>query len=231
MKPFSFHLCPRVSVAETGGTLIFLHERSDRYFILTPFQRRLYESLSSALPDGEPDEASLVFAARLKSRQLIEEGPRGAGLLPDGLAHGRCLPVRPACEETGLPLTPRHIARFIRSLIICVYWHRSRTLADTLDQARRWKAATDPALAGSGLACDLAGLFRRLSPFFFSTHDQCRFRSLLLLKYLACYSVPADWVFGVRASPFAAHCWLESGDLLLNDDPENTRQYSPILRV
>lgn len=229
MKPVRYQLCPQVSVAETGGALIFLDERSDRYFVLTPFQRRLYEHLSGAVRPGASEADILAFAARLKSMQLIEEG--SGGLLPDTLAHSHLLTMQGASKEADRPVSAGLAAQFILSLINCACLHRFRSLSHILDQARKWKAATNPELAGSALACHLVAAFDTLSPYFFSIHDQCRFRSLLLLRFLACYGVPADWVFGVRASPFAAHCWLECGQLVLNDDPENTRQYRIILRV
>ena len=44
--------------------------------------------------------------------------------------------------------------------------------------------------------------------------------------------VPAAvWVFGVRTWPFSAHCWLQIGDAVLDDDPERVGIYPPILAV
>ena len=52
-----------------------------------------------------------------------------------------------------------------------------------------------------------------------------------LIEFLAGDGVAADWVFGVRAQPFQAHCWVEVGTLLLSDALECIRGFTPILRV
>ena len=39
----------------------------------------------------------------------------------------------------------------------------------------------------------------------------------------------AAWVFGVRTWPFSAHCWLQIGDAVLDDDPERVSRYTPIM--
>jgi hypothetical protein len=35
----------------------------------------------------------------------------------------------------------------------------------------------------------------------------------------------------VKASPFGAHCWLQEGDLILNDSVERVGAYTPIMIV
>jgi hypothetical protein len=36
-------------------------------------------------------------------------------------------------------------------------------------------------------------------------------------------------VIGVKLNPFAAHCWLQVGDVVLNDLPERVAAFTPIL--
>jgi hypothetical protein len=35
----------------------------------------------------------------------------------------------------------------------------------------------------------------------------------------------------VQTKPFAAHCWVQQGDVVFNDTPEHVRRYTPILAV
>ena len=51
----------------------------------------------------------------------------------------------------------------------------------------------------------------------------------MLVSYLRRCGLRADWVFAVRLWPFAAHCWVQCGDLCLNDDVERLAPYTPIL--
>lgn len=58
---------------------------------------------------------------------------------------------------------------------------------------------------------------------------ECLVRSALLMRFLHARGLDADWVFGVRLHPFAAHCWVQAGDVCLNDDVERLTAYTPIL--
>jgi hypothetical protein len=59
----------------------------------------------------------------------------------------------------------------------------------------------------------------------------CLFDSLALIHFLAAYGQFPTWVFGVDAEPFAAHCWLQEGAILLNDTLPNVSRYTPIMAV
>ena len=59
----------------------------------------------------------------------------------------------------------------------------------------------------------------------------CLWRAYLLRRFLQAGGLDADWIFGVRTCPFSAHCWLQSGDLLLDDDLDRVGLYTPILAV
>ena len=60
---------------------------------------------------------------------------------------------------------------------------------------------------------------------------QCLFDSLALLQFLALHRLFPIWTFGVMSDPFQAHCWLESGDCVLNDTVEKISLYVPIMRI
>lgn len=59
----------------------------------------------------------------------------------------------------------------------------------------------------------------------------CLKRAYQLRHFLRSQGVATDWVFGVRTWPFAAHCWLQVGDMLIADRLERVRRYTPILVV
>lgn len=60
---------------------------------------------------------------------------------------------------------------------------------------------------------------------------QCLYRAYLLRAFLAGRGRGATWVFGVRTWPFSAHCWLQVGDVLLDDDLDRVALYTPIMVV
>jgi hypothetical protein len=59
----------------------------------------------------------------------------------------------------------------------------------------------------------------------------CMFDSLALVDFLARYGLFPEWVFGVTAEPFEAHCWVQEGGTVLNDTLQRVSAFTPIMRV
>jgi hypothetical protein len=74
--------------------------------------------------------------------------------------------------------------------------------------------------------------FTRLRPLFYTLRGACLLDSLTLMHFLSAEGIHSpDWVFGVKTEPFDAHCWVQQGEVVLNDVPDRVRQYSAILVV
>ncbi|MGC8517678.1 MAG: lasso peptide biosynthesis B2 protein [Steroidobacteraceae bacterium] len=76
----------------------------------------------------------------------------------------------------------------------------------------------------------LVSRFLRTRPWY-PRNYLCLFDSVALLRYLCSYQLHANWIFGVREDPFAAHCWLQYGTVILNDYLERTCIYTPIMII
>jgi hypothetical protein len=72
--------------------------------------------------------------------------------------------------------------------------------------------------------------FHRWVPFA-PVSGKCLLRAFMLRRVLHRHGHPHDWVFGVTLWPFKAHCWLQSGGLVLDDTVENVAAYRPIMVV
>ncbi len=57
---------------------------------------------------------------------------------------------------------------------------------------------------------------------------RCLPRALLTRAYLRRRGIALELVLGVRTHPFGAHCWLQSGDLLVDDQLDHVRGYKPV---
>jgi hypothetical protein len=57
---------------------------------------------------------------------------------------------------------------------------------------------------------------------------RCLPRSLALIDFLQRHGATAQLIFGVRTHPFEAHCWVQSGDVILNDTVSRASWYTPI---
>lgn len=107
------------------------------------------------------------------------------------------------------------------------FWlnYRGRSLSQLIALAERGRQA---AMADEQAVCALAQRFERwiiLAP----VSSKCLVRSFMLLRYLQRRGHAARWVFGVRTWPFRAHCWVQSGSVVLDDAQERLVAYAPIL--
>jgi hypothetical protein len=64
-----------------------------------------------------------------------------------------------------------------------------------------------------------------------SRQSQCLRTSLALVSLLAERRYFPDLVIGVRMRPFAAHAWVQVGDMVLNDTVDEVAPFTPILVV
>lgn len=79
-------------------------------------------------------------------------------------------------------------------------------------------------------ACALTARFRSIRPWYPRDY-LCLFDSLALTQFLLSHAIRALWVFGVREDPFAAHCWVQYGNVILNEYLDRTLLYTPIMAV
>lgn len=59
----------------------------------------------------------------------------------------------------------------------------------------------------------------------------CLFNALCLLRFLLRRGHEANLVFAVRGMPFAAHCWVEAGGVILDPGEEDCSAFTEIVRV
>jgi hypothetical protein len=77
---------------------------------------------------------------------------------------------------------------------------------------------------------ELVAIFHHLRAYYVRKY-LCLFDSLALIEFLARYRHFPQWVFGVTAEPFNAHCWVQEQDCVLNDTVEYVRGFTPIMAI
>jgi len=233
-----YRLAPHVRGCQVDGQVILLDLRRCQYLgipganALALTQVVLDWPMRMAEPPGVPttDEASAgrCIAALLR-RDL---------LLPATTPAHRVKSADEATESLDSGTAPsapgwQQLPRLCRAAMGAAWWLNRLSLADIATQVeamrRRGPAAprpSDPTELTTAVAA-----YTRLRPLLFTAHDRCLHDSLSLIRFLAMQKLPADWVIGVRTRPFAAHAWVQHGNLVLNDAHENVRAYTPILVV
>ena len=162
-------------------------------------------SVTSAVPSEVEIEAEKLYDARAVWQEVVQN-----------LSAARVARFFATCSAVALRLKLRPLGRSLAHLAQRKSRCAARFVADsaTLDEAR-----------------DLTRTFLHLRPFAYAARDRCLLDSLSLAEFLASYGIRATCIFGVRANPFEAHCWLQIGSHVVNETPEMAQRYAPILSV
>jgi hypothetical protein len=121
-----------------------------------------------------------------------------------------------------------HLGAGARSVADVLRHYRGKRLAEILQSVERGPPAT--ATSPSPPLLDVVADFHRWIPYA-PVSGKCLLRSFMLLRLLRRRGHDALWVFGVRTWPFYAHCWLQCGDVVLDDDVERVTAFTPIMAV
>jgi hypothetical protein len=147
---------------------------------------------------------------------------------------------RPTCSalEQPVSLTGPRIDMVVVSEVMAIVWstHRqlkTRTLKTNLEKASAYRdrktdahGDTMPAPAENKLL-QANGQFARARRYV-PIEPVCLLDSLSLLRFLSRRGLPANIVFGVAPEPFAAHCWVQAGDMVLNETLSDANAHTPI---
>lgn len=220
----NYRLRPGVSFCETSGRLLFLDIRRDRYFCLGEEAEESFGRLAHGEPLRTIDEESLM---RLSAEGLLIAAPGAAPPTP-------CLapaePARSLLDESsrpGVALPPRSMLRLAGASLML----RLTPLHLVLERLCRRKAKLRLAGMSSAASLEDAASALRNSALLATPLDRCLPRSIAAAHFLLDRQVPADLVIGVHLNPFCAHCWTQSGDVVVNDQLDEIRRYTPILVV
>jgi Transglutaminase-like superfamily len=171
------------------------------------------------------------------------------GMLTSEAHVGKAAVRAPACipadsslsseySEACPKISPSDALSFCKAVAIAAHLLRNglEPAVNRVVQRRRLNDALDPSDdADVSHVIELIRLrtdiFARLRPFLFTSRNNCLFEALAMSEFLADCGIYPRWIFGVTTDPFAAHCWLQQGNVAITDAVENTSRYTPIMVI
>jgi Transglutaminase-like superfamily len=233
MQPYL--LAPHVFPCVSGQHVVLMDLERDKYVAVVP-AHRLADKVRGWPVDAA--QASGVHEADADAEELLARMLAHGMLVTDPRLGKPAVPVAiPRPERTLVEFTfgerPRtraaYLLRFARSCLRAQLSLKLAPLQSIVSALRERKARLRCAAAAD--LRERVTAFTRLRPLFYTVRSACLLDSLTLLNFLGADGIRPDWVFGVKTEPFDTHCWLQEGEVLLNDVPDRVRQYSPILVV
>ena len=212
-------LVPGTGYCETGGQLVFLDLRRDRYFALGGNDRSAFERLRS----GEPNDSDAM--TRLVATGLLDRC--------DGLSQIEPTKVEVPDHDLSAVFGASFDLVMVVRAGLALHWARRamrpNRLAQTFEslQARRSALGgeTDDRAATAFAAGYAANRWIQRAP------PRCLVDALALDHILLSRGHAATFVFGVRTAPFKAHCWLQTASVVLTGTAAEARNFTPILVI
>lgn len=220
-----------LSCCDVDGHMIFLDIAQDRYF-------RLTGSLEKAMRrfQAQEDVTSMLLGDLTAARILVE----APDLKPHATVADIQHPSRSAIEQPAAIAGRRLSAAIVFEVMVIVWSSRRQlqtcALKTILDKASAYRdrktalheVATPAALEDRLLHANWQfARARRYVPI----EPICLLDSLSLLQFLSRRGLSANIVFGVTPEPFAAHCWVQAGDIVLNETLSDASAHTPIRKV
>lgn len=222
LDPQYFATHPRLVHCTVESRTIFLDLSANRYFALPPALEAAFTIIArtgSTEGLGGPEIQSLLRAKLISADGATTSKPCSS-----------ILPVQLELDRFGMPAKASLAALSLFGQVTASIRLRRRSLMwlpARLALSRRKLEASVVAperWAPIARAFDATRLWRWRA-------DHCLTSSIAFIETGLRHSFDAELVFGVRSTPFAAHCWVQSGGVVLNDRIENVRPYSPILAI
>lgn len=206
----------RLSFGLVDGRPVFMDQQADSYFRLDDEREAEFLGLiGNENPFPQPSPALLDIL----------------GLAPgETVSEAHCdQPAASLLDERGT-LRPTFWDLAKASLIL----HSARRSLDREPigeiLARLGPGGPAEAGPGAGRQLQLARRFLAVRPLV-PVRTNCLIDSISILEWLGPAAAGALLVFAVKLDPFAAHCWVQTGHLLINDVIDNVAPFQPVRMI
>lgn len=208
------HLSTSIHLVKIGQDIVILDARADAYYCLP-----------AAAPGVEVTPDGVCFGDADLEEQFAEAGFLAATPPPHGLLSPK--PKRDLGAAPAAPVSLGEIGLIVVAwLTMLVSYHRADFARLTRSDDDRGAPVTEP----SDEMRRLVAAFERVLPWL-PFQGVCLYRAFLLRRVLRWRGHRVRWVFGVRTWPFLAHCWLQAGDVVLDDAAERLVAFTPIMEL
>ncbi|MFN7166777.1 MAG: lasso peptide biosynthesis B2 protein [Pannonibacter sp.] len=227
--PRVFALSENATYCDVGASIIAMNTASDRYLLIAGRQAGWFHELRLTRSAADLSPEAGRFASILEMHGILApRNARGRLIVPFSYPQATASLIDTPAPHVA-NVSPIAALRFLQAFLRAKSLQGPGPVTPHLAAVRSWKQRlpSHVGAAGAPLASYVLP-YQTLSTLFVTTQDACLPRSLLLLAYLALRGVRADLVFGVRLSPFMAHCWVQQGRTVLNDHLENTASFTQI---
>lgn len=220
-----YRIRANLSYCLIGSHAVFLDIDADRYFLLSD---RLERAFLGHANNTDPPDEQLQELVDLKILTLA----------PTEAAGPSCESSTPTRSATELPWQTKrpavlHVPEVWADVWACRRMLKTQSLGDILDATAQYREThlAQPTRRAhpqrKNQLLEYVNIFLR-ARLYIPTEPRCLLDSLALTRFLARRQHSGSIVFGATYEPFTAHCWVQIGDLVLNDTIGSVMSHTPI---
>jgi hypothetical protein len=214
-----------VHFALVGDRTIFVDVSADRYFGLPSSLDHAFHRFLDPTPLSGTEENALQ---PLIDRRLLVRREQMAAIASPQLLRS---PTGDLWSSRPTPVRVTMIGLALWSEMAVSLAYGGLSLRAIEVRLRRWrnKSRQNPSLtADMATYEELAIAFHRTA-YLFRPADRCLIKALAFLFACKSRQLFPSLVVGVRTNPFTAHCWVQEGPVVVNDELERVMIFTPIL--
>jgi hypothetical protein len=213
----SYALRHGLSFCRVDDHLIFLDTQNDRYFRLPLRLERRFAAYAAGNEDTDVGE--------LVGRSILVQAPDSQ----ERIAVVKVECVSRSALEQACP-AKLHLSVLVEAFIATcsIRWQlKTRPLHEVIDSTATLRPNEHSSPATEQWLIEASTEFR-IARSYTPVETRCLLDSLAMVRFLARRKLHASLVFGVTSDPFSAHCWVQAGDLVLNDTVGHAKAHTPI---
>ena len=219
-------LRPHVFLCTTPQGLVFMDLKRNKYLGINSIDAHKILAMKSG-ESFAPDATAIID--RLKALELLSTLPEAGKPFESTTIE----PARASALDPWPATRPKvrvtHILKFAIALTRVLLLQGTRSLEYQVMAIRNRSQKRLGNQTSPDTCRELLHVFRYVRTLFYTVEDRCLFNSMVLLEFLYLNGLSATWVFGVKNSPFLAHCWVQSDGIVLNGLIEEVAQFTPIM--
>lgn len=207
----------------SGEQVILLDLRTERYFALPSGCNDAFRRWLTDEAIGEPE---MQYLQRLVQKDILcvtvhEQSRADSRTLSPDVPTNRI-------DTSLVRSSPWRVVEAIGARMVWAWrakhWRFKRQVHHLENVAKRRKRSQYGEIGAITRAFELSDLI-------LGSHDKCMERSFAMVSVLRKYGVSAQAIIGVQNAPFAAHCWVQDGETVLNEEPDRVQLFTPILVI
>jgi hypothetical protein len=232
-----YYLASHVQACFSANAAVLLDLRENRYLGLDAVQSNALRELINAPDKSDSQHGSAKNEVEKFANYLVDRK-----LLTRDCASGR-IHKSISLQKPELPLVDRYdresptisvcdVLTFIHSVSLCGALQLTKRMEYAVNRLKlRKQGASELADYSVDALRIQVNIFSRIRTFFYASRERCLMDSIVLSEFLARRNLYPDFVIGVKAMPFLAHCWLQSGPFVLNGPAAYAQMFVPIVVV